>query len=83
MILNILGLILLLTGFILVMRGMWLRKPNHPSLEGHGIRIGFRLAFHPWRYKDYWDKNGSVYDFVGRIAFVSGLLCFFLAQVLW
>ena len=82
MILNILGLILLLTGFILVMRGMWLRKPNHPSLEGPGIRVGFRLAFLPWKYIEYWESNGYVYDLVGRVVFIAGLLCFLLVRVL-
>ena len=83
MILNLAGLVLFLTGFILVMRGMWLRKSSHPSLEGHSLRVGFQLAFFPWRYKDYWENNGYVYDLVGRMVFVAGLLCFLLARVLW
>jgi len=76
MILNILGLILLLTGFILVMRGMWLRKPNHPSLESHDLKTGLGLTFQPWKYKDYWEKAGHKYDFVGRLLFVSGMVFF-------
>ena len=75
MILNILGFILLLTGFILVMRGMWLRKPNHPSLESHDFKTGLRLTFQPWKYKDYWDKTGYKYDFVGRLLFLLGMAC--------
>ncbi len=77
--LNLLGIIFIIAGFIVELRGLWLRKPNHPSLESAGFKTNLGMTFFPWRYKDFWDNNGHVYDLVGRLMFIAGVLCLLLA----
>ncbi|MEW5924209.1 MAG: hypothetical protein AB1746_09495, partial [Candidatus Zixiibacteriota bacterium] len=49
------GLILFLMGAVLILRSMWLRKPNHPTVTG---RKSWKYAIRPWRYKDMWEPTG-------------------------
>lgn len=65
------SLVLMLAGFIFGMRGMWLRKPNHPSVSG---LVGWRMNVMPWRYKEYWEPAGYKYYFLGIVLFDLGLI---------
>jgi hypothetical protein len=69
------GLIGMLGGVVLTLRGMWLRKPDHPSLEMGQTKLKYLMCLRPWRYKEYWEGNGYKYDFIGRVVFTLGCLC--------
>jgi len=67
----LIGLVALLVGFILTMRGMWLRKPDHPSISG---LVNWRVNLMPWRYKDYWEPSGYQSYFAGIVPFELGVV---------
>ena len=75
------GLVLMLSGMVLFLRGMWLRKPDHPSLEGPCGHLGWELMIRPWRYKNSWERNGYKYDLWGRITFTAGIMTTLMRHV--
>ncbi len=71
------SLIFMLVGFIFAMRGMWLRKPNHPSISG---MVSWRMNLMPWRYKEYWEPSGYKLYFSGILLFELGIVISFVIQ---
>jgi len=63
------GLVMVMLGFVLVLRSMWLRKPNNPTITGGG---GWKFALFPWRYKDLWASPGYKYYIIGEMILIAG-----------
>lgn len=72
--------------FVLKFRALYLRKPDHPSLDmfNRNVSLGFRIsvAFLPWRYKDLWEKNGYAYDTAAIIIGIFDGLLFVLWEII-
>ncbi|PKK83985.1 MAG: hypothetical protein CVT49_06045 [candidate division Zixibacteria bacterium HGW-Zixibacteria-1] len=73
------GLILVLIGFILLMRSMWLRKPDHPTITGES---SWRYSIFPWKYKQMWVSSGYLIFMLGQYTLMAGLILLAINQFL-
>jgi hypothetical protein len=70
-ILPLFGLILVLIGFILNLRAMWLRRPGHPQIDGRHTSWNPIKSFKILR--NYYEGNGYRCLIWGNITFLIGM----------
>jgi hypothetical protein len=50
--------VLFIAAFVLLMRSMSLRKPDHPWID---YKLPFREGIKFWKFKEYWKPRGYAY----------------------